>query len=139
MRARCSFHGQAYRSTPDPVIVAGPDARTQTTVPGSYKALCGAVDGHRAELETFYSGVGFDVVSSARVFPHITSFTGETRGQAPLRRLCGSCSRRYQGGIRKIVVKFTEVYNDAAHALLAAQALAPRCSPAIGLRSLALR
>lgn len=89
-----------------------------------------------AELETFYSKVDFDVVSDARVFPHITSFIDRgTRREVKFRY--EGYADPIPGGTRavfvakteddrKIVVKFAETYNDVAHALLAAQGFAPQ-------------
>jgi serine/threonine protein kinase len=86
------------------------------------------------ELETFYSELDFGEVSKARFFPHITSFT-DTNGhkiQFTYERYADPIPEgskavfiaNTQDG-QKIVVKFTEAYNDTGHSLLAANGLAP--------------
>ena len=87
------------------------------------------------ELEEFYSLLDFTPISEARFFPYITTFTD-----------CGTGSKvqfKYErhadpipGGSkavfiantsddRRVVVKFTQEYNDTGHSLLAAKGLAP--------------
>ena len=89
-----------------------------------------------AELEAFYTGVDFNVPSEARFYPHITSFVDpSTKAEVKFRyegHVDPSCrgtkavflAETEKG--RKIIVKFTEVYNDEAHTLLATQGLAPQ-------------
>ena len=89
-----------------------------------------------AELEAFYSRVDFNVVSTSRFFPHITSFTDRGTGYEVKFRYEGY-AEPISGGTkavfiaetdngRKIIVKFTGAYNEAAHTLLATQGLAPQ-------------
>ena len=86
------------------------------------------------ELEEFYSGVDFKVVSEARLFPYITTFTDSTGHEVqftyeksvnpiPATSQASFIANTEDG--RKIVVKFTEKYNTTAHSLLAAEGLAP--------------
>ena len=83
------------------------------------------------ELETFYSKVDFNVVSSARFFPHIASFVGREvkfRYERYTYPIPGGPKAVFIAKIedgQKIDVKFVEAYNDAAHTLLSARGLAP--------------
>ena len=86
------------------------------------------------ELEEFYSGVDFQLVSEARLFPYITTFIDSSAGhevQFTYERTADSIPAAGQAFIaktqdgRKIVVKFTEAYNATAHSLLAAEGFAP--------------
>ena len=86
------------------------------------------------ELEEFYSGVDFKLVSEARVFPYITTFTSSTGHEVqftyekiakpvPAGGNAAFIANTQDG--QKIVVKFTETYNATGHSLLAAEGLAP--------------
>ena len=86
------------------------------------------------ELEEFYSGVDFKVVSEARLFPHITTFTDSGTGhevQFTYEKPVGLTHEGKAAFIantqdgQNITVKFTETYNDTGHSLLAAQRIAP--------------
>jgi len=88
------------------------------------------------ELEDFYSRLDFTLVSDARLFPHVTSFTERGTGREVHFSYESYVDPNNHGEKavfiastqdgRKIVVKFTEVYNEEAHSLLAARGLAPR-------------
>ena len=87
-----------------------------------------------SELEVFYSGVDFNVVSETRFFPHITSFYTATGSRVkfqyeqyadPDPETSKAVFIAKTRDDRKIVVKFAEAYNEEAHSLLAAKGLAP--------------
>lgn len=88
------------------------------------------------ELEDFYSHLDFMAISEARFFPYITSFTKIDTGHEVQFSYETTADPNHLGDKavfvastqdgRKIVVKFTEVYNDEAHSLLAAAGLAPQ-------------
>ena len=87
------------------------------------------------EPANFYGQLNFGEFSKARVFLHITSFTGAKDGRKVQFTYEGYTDPDTEDGKavfiantgdgQKIVVKFTEVYNDAGHSLLAADGLAP--------------
>jgi len=88
-----------------------------------------------SELEEFYSNLDFNVASRARFFPYITSFTDRHTGHnisfvyEAYADLDPKTSKAVfiastQDG-QKIIVKFTEAYNEEAHSILAARGLAP--------------
>lgn len=86
-----------------------------------------------SELEVFYSGVDFNVVSEARFFPHITSFDADTGSKVqfwyekyadPDPETSKAVFVAITQDDRKIVVKFAEAYNEEAHSLLSAKGLA---------------
>ena len=87
------------------------------------------------ELEEFYSQVDFKLVSEARLFPYITTFTEKGTGcevqftyEKSTDPIPGDNKAAFiantQDG-RKIVIKFKESYNATGHSLLAAEGLAP--------------
>ena len=86
------------------------------------------------ELEKFYSHLDFKFVSEARFFPHTTSFNVDAEHEVrfsyegyadPDGKSNKAVFVANTQDDRKIVVKFTEVYNNKAHSLLAAKGLAP--------------
>ena len=134
MCGRRGFHRQTHRPASDDIVVAGPRARTQASARAGYKALFAALSMGILELEEFYTKLDFRLVSEARFFPHVTSFdarTGHTvqfsyeeyADPIPSRDKAVFIANTREN--QKIVVKFTEVYNDIAHSLLAAKGLAP--------------
>ena len=88
-----------------------------------------------SELEAFYSDINFGVVSEARFFPYVTSFSTDTGSKVqfsyieyadPDPETSKAVFIASTQDKRKIVVKFAEAYNEEAHSLLAAKDLAPR-------------
>ena len=88
------------------------------------------------ELEEFYSHLDFKLVSEARFFPHITSFNAgpghkvqfsyeKYADPIPNSNKAVFIANTQDDQNRKIVIKFTEAYNEKAHSLLAANGLAP--------------
>ena len=86
------------------------------------------------ELQDSYSKVDFSRVSSARFFPYITSFKTNTgqdiqfsyeRYAEPYGQISKPVFVGRTEDDQKIIVKFTEAYNDEAHILLAEEGFAP--------------
>ena len=86
------------------------------------------------EREEFYFHLNFKLISEARFFPHITSFNVDAEREVHFSyEEYANPNRKNNNAVfvanirddRKIVVKFTEVYNETAHSLLAAKGLAP--------------
>ncbi|KAF9650783.1 hypothetical protein BDM02DRAFT_1253535 [Thelephora ganbajun] len=130
-------HRQAYRPTPAPLLWLDHVRTRESQYRGITVArLFAALSTGILELEGFRSYLDFELVSKARVFPCITSFTNKsTKDEAHF---------SYEGyagpdpndnkavgteGNQETVIKFTEAYNGTAHFPLAARGLMPPLCP----------
>ena len=91
MRARCSVHRQTYRSALSPSSHCyGWIVCTHV----GYNALLTGI----SELKEFYSRLDFTLISEARFFPFVTSFTEADTG---LRSIRGSEAQWQRGGFHR--------------------------------------
>ncbi|KAF9643837.1 hypothetical protein BDM02DRAFT_3272811 [Thelephora ganbajun] len=134
-------HRQAYRPAPDPVVVAGP-RHTPKPQYREVPRLIAAPSTGILEPEKFYSRLGFELASEAQFFPYVTFTDKWTKAKAHFNCEGHAKSTNLDGNKavfvantednQKILIEFTEAYNEKAHCLPAARNLAPpplSCDP----------